>query len=127
MKGELKRERYLDWLRGEELRGVLDLRGGANDLEIDRGRQEKKPRAERICKVCKDGVEDEVHVVAKCNAYQEQRRVVQEKLSLREPLLGMEQFVEMFGSNEKNKKQWRVIGRFVVAILSRRKELLTRI
>ena len=30
--GELKRERYLDWLRGEELRGVMDLRGGANDL-----------------------------------------------------------------------------------------------
>ena len=76
--------------------------------------------------MCKDGVED-IHVVAKCNAYQEQRRVVQEKLSLRELLLGMEQFVEMFGSKEKNKKQWRVIGRFVVAILSRRKELLTRI
>ena len=43
---------------------MLDLRGGANDLEIDRGRQEKKPRAERVCKVCKDGVEDEVHVFA---------------------------------------------------------------
>ena len=69
--------------------------------------------------VCKDGVEDEVHIVARSNAYQEQRRVVQEKLSLREPLLGMEQFVEMFGSNVKKKKQRREIGRFVVAILSR--------
>ena len=40
------------------MRGVLDLRSGANDLEIDRGRQEKKPRAERICKIC-NGAEDE--------------------------------------------------------------------
>ena len=66
---------------------MLDRRGGANDLEIDRGRQEKKPRAERICKVCKGDVEDEVHIVARSMRI-EQRRVVQDKLSLREPLLG---------------------------------------
>ena len=39
-------ERYLDFLR-EEMRGVLDLRSGAHDLEIDRGRQEKKRNRER--------------------------------------------------------------------------------
>ena len=51
-------------------------------MEIDHGRQEKKPRAERICKVCKDGVEEELHIVAKCNAYQEER-IVWQKLNLR--------------------------------------------
>ena len=76
--GDLKRERYLDFLRGEEMRGVLDLRVGANDLEIDRGRQEKKPRAERICKICNDGVEDEVHVVTRCTAYHEQENITGE-------------------------------------------------
>ena len=105
------------------MRGVLDLRSGANDLEIDRGRQEKKPRAERICKICNDGVEDEVHVVTKCTAYHEQRRTLQQKLKLWSS--GSEQFVELFGSNEKNKKQWKAVGLF--SVLNRRKELLTRI
>ena len=105
---------------------MLDLRSGANDLEIDRGRQEKKLRAERICKICNDGVEDEVHVVTRCTAYHEQRRTLQEKLKL-SGALESEQFVELFGSNEKNKKQWKTVGRFVVAVLNRRKELLTRI
>ena len=124
VKSELKRERYLDFLRGEERRGVLDLRSGANDL--DRGRQEKKPRTERICKICNDGVEDKVHVVTRCAAYHEQRRTLQEKLKL-SGALESEQFVELFGSNEKNKKQWKTVGRFVAAVLNRRKELLTRI
>ena len=126
VKRELKREKYLDFLRGEEMRAVLDLRGGANDLEIDRGRQEKKPRAERICKVCKAGVEDEVHVLTKCAAYHEQRRAFQEKLKLSE-LLEMEHFVELIGSSEKNKKQWKSIGRFAAAIFKRRKERLTQL
>ena len=85
----------------------MDLRSGANDLEIDRGRQEKKPRAERICKICNDGVEDEVHVVTRCTAYHDQRRTFQEKLS---GALESEQFMELFGSNEKNKKQWKPVG-----------------
>ena len=51
---------------------------------------------------------------------------LQEKLKL-SGSLESEQFVELFGSNEKKKKQWKAVGRFVVAVLNRRKELLTRI
>ena len=92
------------------MRGVLDLRGGANDLEIDRGRQEKKPRAERICKICKDGVEDEFHVSRNAIPRAEERSAG--KLKLNEPL-EIEQFVELIGSNEKNKtmeSDWTICG-----------------
>ena len=92
VKGELKRERYLDWLRGEELRGVL-LRGGANDLEIDRGRQERNPERRGFAR-CARMVSKMRFILLRSNAYQEQRRVVQEKLSLREPLLGWSSLCE---------------------------------
>ena len=39
---------------------------------------DRKRNSERICQVRKDDIEDEVHVVPKWNAYQEERKVVQE-------------------------------------------------
>ena len=96
----------------QELRGVLDLRGGANDLEIDRGRQEKKPRAERICKVCKDGVEDEVHIVARCNAYQEQRSCARET-EFENPFWGWSSLLRCLARMRKTRNSGEMIGRFV--------------
>jgi len=119
-----RREIYLDWLKGGELGGVLDLRGGANDLEIDRGRREKKPRSERYCKICKDGIEDEVHVVTCCKEYQVERERVFAEMKVGDSLTGIEQLIALIGSNKKSRRQWKVIGRFVGVILSRRKEIL---
>ena len=112
------RERYLDWLRGTE-RSV-----GISEVEpmtwrlivVDRKRNPERRCARMVLKMRFILLRDAMRIKG--------RRVVQEKLSLREPLLGMEEFVEMFGMR---KTRNRVIGRFVVAILSRRKELLTRI
>ena len=40
-------------------------------LEIEKGRHLNIPRAERICKLCMEGViEDEVHFLLKCETYQ---------------------------------------------------------
>ena len=91
---------------------MLDLRSGAHNIEIDRGRQEKKPRAERICKTCNDGVEDG----SCCHKMHGIPRTLQEKLKLSG--LESEQFVDLFGERE-DKKQWKAVGRFVVAIVGK--------
>ena len=51
-----------------------------------------------------------------------EQRPFQEKLKL-SGALESEQFVELFGSNEKNKKQWKEVGQFVAAVLNHRKKL----
>jgi hypothetical protein len=47
----------------------VELRGGANDLEIDKGRREKKEVKDRVCEECKGGVEDEIHLLLECPVY----------------------------------------------------------
>jgi hypothetical protein len=45
------------------------LRLGVLPLEIETGRYHDKPLEERICKTCKDGIEDEIHFLCKCITY----------------------------------------------------------
>ena len=56
------------------------LRSGSNSLRIDRGRNERLTRSERRCKVCNQGIEDEVHFLLKCSAYEERRKETSEKI-----------------------------------------------
>ena len=79
-KTTLRRERYLS---SPDLLGrvaLFSLRSGTNDLRIDTGRNERivdprngkrrrLQRAERVCKQCEVGVEDEIHVLLYCPRY----------------------------------------------------------
>ena len=41
---------------------------------IESGRHMKLPKNERICPVCREGIEDEVHFLVKCNFYEASRK-----------------------------------------------------
>ena len=43
------------------------LRAGCLDLEIEIGRWHGIERGKRICKLCSDGIEDEVHFLFRCS------------------------------------------------------------
>ena len=71
---ELKTEMYLLLDMQRKYRVALaKLRVGNHELEIEKGRQCKKKREERICRFCHHGIEDEYHVIFDCNLYNEIR------------------------------------------------------
>lgn len=58
----------------EQLKQLMRLRTGAHHLAIETGRWQRKPRGERLCVKCTAGVvEDEMHVLFECPAYQHVR------------------------------------------------------
>jgi hypothetical protein len=94
-----KLENYRNWKRtwglekylliGGELEGtrtLTRLRSGANSLEIDQGRQKGVVRENRICRVCGNGVEDEVHFVLNCIRYVKGRERMMQKLRILMPV-----------------------------------------
>lgn len=52
---------------------IAQLRSGVLPLKIEVGRFSQKKIEERICDICKSGVEDELHFVFKCPEYQNLR------------------------------------------------------
>ena len=49
------------------------LRSGTLPLEVETGRYKQKPLEERICKLCKSGIEDEIHFLIDCDFYTDLR------------------------------------------------------
>ena len=41
--------KYLDCTEGDKRKALIELRSGANDLEVDKGRREKKELKDRLC------------------------------------------------------------------------------
>ena len=73
-KFNLETESYLLLDIRREFRVALaKLRVGNHDLEIEKGRHQKKSRRDRICKFCNLTMEDEYHVVFGCTLYNELR------------------------------------------------------
>ena len=52
---------------------LVELRAGCAKLEVETGRWAKKDRNDRICKLCKSGVEDEKHFLVDCTKLCEPR------------------------------------------------------
>ena len=78
IKTDIGMEGYLDQIRNTKYRQKLTkLRLSNHKLMIERGRHLNLEKHERICPVCSEGVEDEIHLLLKCNQYD----------SLRAPLL----------------------------------------
>ena len=47
----------------------MSLKVSSLDLEIQTGSFNNTPREERLCKLCKNGIEDEYHLLLKCPIY----------------------------------------------------------
>jgi len=58
---------------------LLKLRVGTNNLEIDKGRHEKKEKDKRLCRFCRQ-IEDESHFLLDCPGYADIRKIFQRNL-----------------------------------------------
>ena len=76
MKMSISVEPYLDCIKNRKMRYELaSFRVGSHGLEIDVGRRTTQLRHERVCKVCDANVvEDELHFMFFCKAYEDLRR-----------------------------------------------------
>ena len=55
---------------------IAKFRLSDHDLEIEKGRYARVPKPERICKLCRESVEDESHFLLSCNGYTDQRNIL---------------------------------------------------
>ena len=77
IKHNFGREDYLVQIRNTKHRQALSkFRLSNHKLMIEVGRHMKIPKEERVCEICNNGIEDEVHFLVKCKRYE----------TLREPL-----------------------------------------
>ncbi|NRB82033.1 MAG: reverse transcriptase family protein, partial [Saccharospirillaceae bacterium] len=87
IKHEFKREFYLSVIKKANYRHSLSkLRVSAHDLSIEKGRYINLPRDDRICRWCHltvntKVVEDEHHVLHKCDLYHHKRSVLKNLLN----------------------------------------------
>ena len=66
-KPSFEQEAYTNHVTCRAHRSVFArLRGGSASLEIERSRYQGVPAEQRICKLCMDEVEDELHFCLKC-------------------------------------------------------------
>ena len=124
----LRHERYLDCTEGKKRRALIELRSGANDLEVDKGRREKKELKDRVCKECKGSVEDEIHLL-ECPMYVHTRREMFQTLQRGgvdvELAKGREaKWQRVMGG--KSKGQWRIVGKYAARMLGERAEARRR-
>jgi len=93
IKEKMQKEDYLGERR-EVVSRMVRLRAGVLSLEVETGRRYGHPRWERTCRWCGEGeVEDEVHLIDRCEAWKTQRARMWEAV------------------REKDERQWwRVLG-----------------
>ena len=75
LKTEFSREKYISDSKSRHLRRVIaNFRLGSHWLKVQTGRYIKQPYDERICDTCGIGIEDEIHAIFVCPAYDSLRR-----------------------------------------------------
>ena len=101
----MRLETYLLSITNFKLRGILTkFRMSSHNLEIERGRYTKPavPAKDRLCKVCNLGViEDEEHVLMKCEGYENLRAEYFNLLLTNTPNVALD-FIEIMGSKDQN-------------------------
>ena len=74
LKQEARAERYLTYITDTRHRTALTrLRMSSHSLHIETGRYTETDREDRICTLCKTGVEDESHFLITCPMYKDLR------------------------------------------------------
>ena len=64
-----------------EISTLCKIRVSAHRLSVEEGRYKKIPLSDRMCKVCKNGTEDEKHFIFHCTALEHIRKQFFENLS----------------------------------------------
>jgi hypothetical protein len=135
LKDELKCEEYLTCggSRRDKI-NMIELRGGMNGLEINKGRREGKSIGERVCRCCGWEVEDEKHFMLRCEEFDSDRMsMMSEMEELCDVGCSMMQIVEgnedkmmdlMIGRGIEGKYEegMSIVQRFVRKSMRKRKE-----
>ena len=124
-KRELSAEPYLYLFAPRRIRSAIaKFRIGNHDLAIETGRHEKLPVEKRLCKLClsinKTFVEDEYHVLLKCEFYDELRNAYINPMQLPVNLFT---FVSILSTQDSNALV--KLGSFVTNMFKLRKSLFS--
>ena len=98
------------------------FRCGSLPLEVELGRRRNLPLDERLCPLCKQGVEDEVHILLQCPVYDDLR----EDFSILIPGItqsGVDVF-DQFISIMSNDDIQADVGNFIFKVMKRREQIL---
>lgn len=121
-------EPYLKLTNIQCIRHLAKLRMSSHSLAIERGRHVKPiiPAEQRICNLCEvQAVEDEIHVLVKCEKYKSERTILLRYLDIPESQLQTDPlgvFVSMLQS--ENLKNLNAVSIFIRDIMSIRKASL---
>ena len=75
IKHKIGREDYLEQIKNTKHRQQLTkFRLSNHKLRIEVGRHMNLPKEERICEICNEGIEDEIHFLVKCDLYKTLRK-----------------------------------------------------
>ena len=82
-KNVIKLEPYLLWGNFDQRRSLTKFRISAHDLEIEKGRYKNLKVAERVCRLCGTGTEDEVHFLLQCPRLRQSRISIIDQIALK--------------------------------------------
>ena len=99
----------------------MSLKVSSLDLEIQTGRFNNTPREERLCKLCKNGIEDEYHLLLKCPICAELRVQYLPRKYVIYP--NVHKFILLMSSN--NEKVICNIATFIYSACVKRKSMLS--
>ena len=122
-KDKLQHEKYLDCTSGAKRKVLIELRSGANDLEIDKGRREKKEVKDRMCEECKGDVEDEMHLLLECPVYfytREEMFEVLERCGVKVARDEPREVIWRRVMGGTTKGQWKVVGKYAARMMEQR-------
>ena len=104
---------------GKRKAALVEMRSGANDLEIERGRRRRGEVAERGCGECKGEVEYEMHLMLECRANQASYVGTTQRVGSTGALGNEGNGVELHHEG-KGYARWRVLGQGVAKMLAER-------
>ncbi len=123
-KYEYKMEPYVQAkLPKSERSAIAKFRAGIAPINIELGRYEGKPLHERTCSFCPEVIEDEVHVILHCPAYEDIRKELNEHMKQNIDNFNKLNGAQVLGLALSNERFIKVTARTCKNILRRRKDL----
>ena len=119
-KKELRQEKYLEDEDSKGRRLLARIRSGTNSLRIETGRHNHTPLERRICYMCGVEVEDELHFLMRCVAYEDIRKECLDDIGRKQDDPEVEEI--MFGNGSG--KEIKEVIRFVKRANSRRTRVM---
>ena len=106
-----------------ERSAIAKFRAGIAPINIELGRYEGKPLHERTCSFFPEVIEDEVHVILHCPAYEDIRKELNEHMKQNIDNFNKLNGAQILGLALSNERFIKVTARTCKNILRRRKDL----